>query len=145
VPVDAEKEPVAPALFSIVCDDVRLEVGQKHSYMGIYTNSVILPSFPFTLPKLCFVLQFRFLAMERPSQLAFLVERDSEVIARMEVDMLNLGSYEVEAEEGETQVVVVGSIIQVLGLTFEGPAKLRMRAETNSGIIKGGVVPVVGN
>jgi hypothetical protein len=35
------------------CDDIREEVGGKLSFMGIYSNDMIVPGFPFVLPKLC--------------------------------------------------------------------------------------------
>jgi hypothetical protein len=38
----------------ILCDDIRREVGNKFSLMGIYNYDVILPSMPHTFPKLCF-------------------------------------------------------------------------------------------
>lgn len=36
----------------IWCDDVRQEVGNKPSFMGIYTGAVVMPSVPSTLPRL---------------------------------------------------------------------------------------------
>ena len=44
----------AQLVFSIVCEDVRLEVGNKLSLMGIFEN-VFLPSFPATLVKFAVV------------------------------------------------------------------------------------------
>lgn len=37
----------------IYCDDIRNEVGNKLSYMGIYTHEMIIPNAPLLLPKLC--------------------------------------------------------------------------------------------
>ena len=37
----------------IYCDDIREEVGNKLSYMGVYTSELFIPSTPITLPKLC--------------------------------------------------------------------------------------------
>lgn len=37
----------------IYCDDIRNEVGNKLSYMGIYTHELIIPNTPLVLPKLC--------------------------------------------------------------------------------------------
>lgn len=41
--------------FAQFCDDVRFEVGEKISLMGIYGSDVFLPRFPATLSKFCFV------------------------------------------------------------------------------------------
>lgn len=37
----------------IYCDDIRNEVGNKFSYMGIYTSELTIPNVPLLLPKLC--------------------------------------------------------------------------------------------
>jgi hypothetical protein len=39
--------------YSIFCDDIRTEVGEKLSFIGVYNGILLLPSFPFILPKLC--------------------------------------------------------------------------------------------
>lgn len=42
----------------IICDDVRQEVGNKLSFIGVYppTPDIFVPKLPLSLPKLCFVL-----------------------------------------------------------------------------------------
>ena len=40
-------------LFSILCDDIRLEQGNKVSLMGLYSNGLIVAQVPITMPKLC--------------------------------------------------------------------------------------------
>ena len=37
----------------IWCDDIRQEVGNKPSFMGVYTGGLVLPELPCVLPKLC--------------------------------------------------------------------------------------------
>lgn len=37
----------------IYCDDIRNEVGNKFSFMGIYTRELTIPNAPLRLPKLC--------------------------------------------------------------------------------------------
>lgn len=37
----------------IYCDDIREEVGNKVSYMGVYAGEMTVPSVPVMLPKLC--------------------------------------------------------------------------------------------
>lgn len=39
--------------YSIFCDDIRTEVGEKLSLIGVYNGVLYLPELPFTLPKLC--------------------------------------------------------------------------------------------
>jgi hypothetical protein len=40
-------------LFSIICDDVRFEQGNKLSFMGVYTEGILVSDLPFVMPKLC--------------------------------------------------------------------------------------------
>ncbi len=39
-------------VFSIICDDLRMEEGNKASLMGMYSNGIIVPQLPFAM-KLC--------------------------------------------------------------------------------------------
>lgn len=42
----------------IYCDDIRQELGGKHSYMGVYGADLVLPSFPTTITRLCIAMQW---------------------------------------------------------------------------------------
>ena len=42
--------------YSIFCDDIRNEVNNKTSFMGIVGNLMYLPAFPIVLSKLCVVI-----------------------------------------------------------------------------------------
>src|SRR5204862_4660212 len=44
--------------YTLFCDDVRLEVGNKLSYMGVFQN-IIVPQVPVWLPKLAVVNHWR--------------------------------------------------------------------------------------
>jgi hypothetical protein len=41
------------SLHALWCDDIRQEVGNKPSFMGVYTGALVVPQLPLTLPKLC--------------------------------------------------------------------------------------------
>lgn len=41
----------------IWCDDIRQEVGNKPSFMGVYTGQLVMPSLPATLHRLCAYIQ----------------------------------------------------------------------------------------
>lgn len=41
-----------------LCDDIRFEIGNKVSLMGIYGGDVSMAHFPITIPKLCCVVTF---------------------------------------------------------------------------------------
>lgn len=38
---------------AIFCDDIRQEVGGKHSFMGVYGPECVLKTLPGTIPRLC--------------------------------------------------------------------------------------------
>ena len=53
-----EPEQGLELLYTLFCDDVRLEVGNKLSYMGVF-QSIIVPQLPVWLPKLAVVNHWR--------------------------------------------------------------------------------------
>ena len=44
--------------FTILCDDIRQEMGGKTSLMGIYDHHIVVPQVPHVLPKVCFYTRF---------------------------------------------------------------------------------------
>ena len=53
-----EPEQKLELLYTLFCDDVRLEVGNKLSYMGVF-QSIMVPQLPVWLPKLAVVNHWR--------------------------------------------------------------------------------------
>jgi hypothetical protein len=44
--------------FTLLCDDIRQEMGGKTSLMGLYDHHIVVPQVPFVLPKVCFYTRF---------------------------------------------------------------------------------------
>ncbi len=44
--------------FTLLCDDIRQEMGGKTSLMGLYDHHIVVPEVPFSLPKVCFFSKF---------------------------------------------------------------------------------------
>lgn len=44
--------------FTLLCDDIRQEMGGKTSLMGLYDHHIVVPEIPFVLPKVCFFSKF---------------------------------------------------------------------------------------
>jgi len=44
--------------YTLMCDDIRQEVGGKTSLMGLYEAHIVVPQIPTALPKLCFFTRF---------------------------------------------------------------------------------------
>src|SRR5205809_5857904 len=53
-----EQEQELELAYTLFCDDVRLEVGNKLSYMGVFQN-IVVPQLPVWLPKLAVVNHWR--------------------------------------------------------------------------------------
>lgn len=52
--------PIRPKFeYAIICDDIRQEIGNKVSYIGIYGSDIFVSKLPFTFPKLCFAVSYR--------------------------------------------------------------------------------------
>jgi hypothetical protein len=53
-----KQEPKLELAYTLFCDDVRLEIGNKLSYMGVF-QSIVVPQLPVWLPKLAVVNHWR--------------------------------------------------------------------------------------
>src|SRR2546427_12504897 len=53
-----EQEQKLELMYTLFCDDVRLEIGNKLSYMGVFQN-IVVPQLPVWLPKLAVVNHWR--------------------------------------------------------------------------------------
>jgi hypothetical protein len=56
--METTQDPKLELVYTLFCDDVRLEVGNKLSYMGVFQN-IIVPQLPVWLPKLAVVNHWR--------------------------------------------------------------------------------------
>src|SRR6266849_936708 len=56
--MDSSPEQKLQLVYTLFCDDVRLEVGNKLSYMGVFQN-IMVPQLPVWLPKLAVVNHWR--------------------------------------------------------------------------------------
>ncbi|GIK35881.1 MAG: hypothetical protein AMXMBFR45_01750 [Gammaproteobacteria bacterium] len=131
----------------IVCDDVREELGNKRSLMGIYENAIVLDAFPALLPRLCFVMKAR-TPGDRPFEsLTFVVKRDDEVIIQTELHSEQLAAIAREeapslpdgaSPEPADSAIKLTAVMVLSPITFEKPCRLRFRAITESEELRGG-------
>lgn len=56
--MEAKQDQKLELAYTLFCDDVRLEVGNKLSYMGVFQN-IMVPQLPVWLPKLAVVNHWR--------------------------------------------------------------------------------------
>lgn len=130
-------------MWAVVCDDVRQEVGNKVSCMGIYGAEIILPVLPVALPKLCAVLYVRTLTSDPFERLVLRILKDDAELVQMELPRDQLTAVKAHAgsftEEGYLQVA---SIIQFSPFVIEQACTLRFRADTERETIKGGSLEI---
>jgi hypothetical protein len=106
--------------FTLLCDDIRQEMGGKTSLMGLYDHHIVVPQVPFTLPKVCFYT--RFSRMDGDFKFSFAIVAPNgdrkEVIRDSDVqipDGAKEGTFNVIASPFE--VVADGVYEVILGLT----------------------------
>jgi Family of unknown function (DUF6941) len=52
--------------YAIICDDIRQEISNKLSFIGIYGKDIFVSKIPFTFPKLCFAILYKDIKGEDP-------------------------------------------------------------------------------
>lgn len=74
----------APFLYGVYCDDIRQEVGNKLTLVGIYSGGELIFHIPFpaVIPKLCVSSTFVYQTNERPREVEFKVTLEGNEIAR---------------------------------------------------------------
>lgn len=125
---------------TVLCDDVRREEGHKLSYLGIYSESLLLNDFPARLPKLCFVMSVHLPAEDPlPRSVSFRLLKDGEVLAQTAIDPESLAVDRPErAGEDGTARRVIRSVLQIFPIEFTEPCTLRARAIVDGEELKGG-------
>ena len=126
-------------MFSIVCDDVRHEASGKLSYIGVYRDTILVPSFPAILPKLYFVLTVRTIAEKPFKALTFKVLADDAELLRADVDTAQVRG---DSEAGTDHWLSATMICGMQGAQFQKPTILKLRAETELGELQGGTIDV---
>lgn len=124
------------------CDDIRYEVGHKRSLMGIFAGRMYVDRLPITLPKLCVVAEIS-TPVNRPLKTFCLrLLKDDQEVGRAEYGPDILTMHErmrdnlPEEDQDEARLVIITDII-LSPLALDGPCKLRLRADTEEGEIKG--------
>lgn len=123
-------------LESTYCDDIRMELGGKLSFIGVYNGGMLVPGFPATLPK--FYIAFKVLIpSDNPSDsVTIRVLKGEQLIGEMKYDSpqhpiegmpdsVNLKDLE--------RVTIIQSAFAFSPLVIEAPCNLKLRALTSDG------------
>lgn len=121
-------------LFTLFADDVRQEVGNKLTIVGVYQSQMLVPTFPLTLPKLAIVMAATTPSTEPFEEMSFQVLRDNTLLqdARFNPE----DSQEPFGSDPDEPLRV--QCVAVLGpLQLEGPCTLLTRLKTAEGYLYG--------
>lgn len=121
------------------CDDVRQEVGNKFSLMGCYGESMLVPSFPTLLPRLCAQVRV-YTPVNRPlSELVIRVYRGEEVISEITAPIVPVDPATLPKWVTRN---VVNALMVMSPFPIERACTLRVEAVTEEGAIDGGKFPI---
>mgnify|MGYP000373254618 CR=1 FL=1 len=133
------------AINTTYCDDIRREVGNKMSYMGVYSSKLLVPEFPAILPKLSIIIEVRTPISEPFEELELRVLQGEQIVGQVEFDSDILSTQSSLAEEPDADndtdvndgLVVVRAVVTISPLVISENQTIRVRAITESGELKG--------
>lgn len=126
---------VTRSLHCTFCDDVRNEVGNKTTLVGVYPYGldVVSPNGePVILPRLCAVMTAQ-TASERPfKSLTFRLLRDDEVMQDLVVPPEALNATSANSDPGKSAAGIFGAVMIMQPFAIHGSGVLRVMAITES-------------
>jgi hypothetical protein len=125
------------------CDDIRLEVGHKLSFIGCYNDEMIVRSFPATLPKLA--VQAKALTPLRCpfKHLTFKLNLQSNTVAQIDADAAALNHANGRAGQGsDARWIWIIAVMVVSPLVITEACELTLTAETESGPVRGSILRI---
>jgi hypothetical protein len=118
-----------------VCDDFRVEVGNKYSLIGCYVGSIQLHPIPSVIPKLVVVASV-YTPIEQPfSKLVVRLIKGDQPIAELPFTAEALKP--LPTPEGASRISML-AVLVLSPLPVEAPGVLRLEAETEEGVLVGG-------
>jgi len=131
----------------IYCDDIRTEIANKISLIGIYGGDMIVSSFPAVLPKLCIVITAVTDASDPFRKLSVKITKGEKDEAR--ADLFSTGDVDVSAQSPkdivgdggrlqQAQIHVVLSPFQI-----DSPMIIRVAVETERETLRGRALSIL--
>lgn len=121
------------------CDDIRHEVGNKFSFMGCYSDEMILDKLPTVLPKLCARVQVM-TPVDRPfARLTIRANLNGDCLAEIEMPITSelKESYQRKAPKADLGRLSIQAMIVISPLVVSEECRLNIEAETEDGITQG--------
>jgi hypothetical protein len=125
------------------CDDVRQEVGNKLSLMGCYAGELLVEQMPAVLGKLCVQVKVSTPRDKPFERLSVRAVFNEDVIGLLELPLEEANRQLALAVEPETVRMQIGAIMTFSPFLIEREGVIRVEAECESGVVKGGRIRVM--
>lgn len=129
-----------PVAYTTFCDDLRQEVGNKVSYMGVYQGMMLSQVFPIALPKLCAAVTVRFLRERAPTTLDFKLFLQDVVVAERSLDPGPLMAQ--QRSEPGANAVFATALFHMAPFFVEEPTLLKSRVYFDGQELKAGALGI---
>jgi hypothetical protein len=127
---------------AIYCDDIRLEIGNKRSLIGVYAGVLFVAAMPAMLPKLCVSVTVRTPADKPFKQLLLKLMLDDTPVVQadfgddLETQQARLDNIDDIPDESDRFYQLTTDFV-LSPFQITEPGFLRVRAETEDGVLKG--------
>lgn len=135
-------------IHTIYCDDVRLEVGNKQSLMGIYLNELWVAACPTTLPKICIVVNVSTPIDQPFKTLSLKITKDDEILIEAPLigDQLHQPQQSIiengdDKDNPNRRISFIGTFA-LSPFNIDKECTLRVLAETENGELKGSALKI---
>lgn len=120
----------------VYCDDIREEIGNKVSYMGIYSKDLFVPTAPVVLPKLCIAVKVVTDITDPFKELEVRILKGED-----EVELLTTGPIpgppDDWSSEDNSTFMIAQMAFMLAPYQIDGDTILRVRARTEREDLKG--------
>jgi len=131
----------------IYCDDIRQEVGNKRSFMGVYVADLVVPSFPIALPKLCISVTavtpqsrpFKALTIKVFNGDATILD---QAVGKAELKAISVALPIVPDDSIPDSRIIVVFELAISPFAIDEPGKIRVRLITEDGELQGAALKV---
>lgn len=130
-------------LIASFCDDIRQEVGGKHSLIGCYGRALIVNKLPATLPKFCIFITLLIPSDSPLSTLTFRATSNDETIGELDIPVSNMqASFAEVADVADLGRVGLHAMMVFSPLVLSEPGRIQILADTDEGTIAGSYISV---
>lgn len=131
-----------PYFHAIYCDDVRKEVGNKQTLVGLYSGELVSGgTFPLVIAKLCIHASFVCTVESAPRSLEFRVFAGEDQIATAQMGPGDIAPTVQRATSASHDVTLIANII-FSPLSLSGPRVLRVEVDADGRVFDGSTLNI---